>query len=55
VSTALRGIGKTGEGQLPDVVQALDLLRLAFGRGQHRQQEGRKNANDGNDDEQFKK
>ena len=39
--------------QLPDVIQARDLLRLRFGRGKRRQQQCRENGNDGDDDEQF--
>ena len=43
-----------GQKQLPLIVDALDAPRLGFPFGQHRQQQRRKNSDDGNDHQQFR-
>jgi hypothetical protein len=53
VPAVVLSIHETAEGQLLDVVQAIDALRFQFRRIQNRQKQGRENADDGNDDEQF--
>jgi len=47
------GVAKLRQGQLPEVAQASGLVRFDFRPTQGRQQQGRKNADDGNDHEQL--
>jgi hypothetical protein len=39
--------------QLPEIAQANNAMRPEFGSCQRRQQQGRKNRNDGDDDQQL--
>jgi hypothetical protein len=44
-----------GEANLLEIIDTVDSLRLFFGRGERRQEHGRQNRDDRDDDEQFDK